>query len=180
MTAFEYPSELTADEAISFFLRLARQLLSQRVPTRDVLHEFIRFYRECRVIGAPVEDGYDADTFCIECGNYSKITAVDIDDFRGKGDIGYQSGPKELSMSIRRTVHAINALPEYSEFDDDAFEMNVSLYYGPTDDDASYFLEVGTLEQLDAEIAKASRDKLISRLLIQTPNEASAHVGGAG
>lgn len=176
----KHPSELTVDEVVTYFLQFARQLLRPPVSATTVLGELVDFYRECRVSGAPLEEGYDADTLCIECGNYSKITAIAIDDFRGQGDAGYKSGPEELQLSISRTVHAIDALADDSEFDDDGFEMNITLYFGPTDDDASYCLQVSTLEELAPEISRLTRDPLVSRLLTETPSDTSAHVGGAG
>ncbi len=145
----------------------------------DVLNEFVRFYRECRVTGAPILDGYDADTLCIECGNYWKVIALQIDDFRGRGDVGYQSGAKELQLSIHRTVFAVDALPKHSQFGDYAFEMDITMFFGPTNDDASFILEESTMEQLDLRLLKLSRDPLVSRLLAQTPRDSSAHVGGA-
>jgi hypothetical protein len=176
----KHPDELSADQAIAYFLDFARQLLAGPVSPKNVLTEFLDFYRECRVIGAPVEEGYDTDTFCIESGNYAKTSAVDIDDFRGRGDVGYTSGPKEMQISICRTVHAIDALPDNSEFDDDAFEMSIVLYFGKTEDSSSFYLEVSTLEQLETELPKIFESPLIRRLVEQAPSDTTASVGGAG
>ncbi|WP_425395860.1 hypothetical protein [Aeoliella sp.] len=159
MTTYNHPSELTTEEVVPYFLRFARELLSQPVSSRKVVEEFVQFYRSCRVVGAPIEDGYDADTFCIEW------CRVDL---------------KEQQISIRRTVHAVDALPEYSEFDDDAFEMVITLSFGPTDDEASCALEVSTIEELDSELETLLKNSLIAKLLEETPADTSAFVGGAG
>ncbi len=180
MAAWEYPRELPTDDVIPFFLQFARKLLSGPVSPREVLDEFVRFYRECRVIGAPIEDGYEADTFCIECGNYPRITAKQTGDFRGREDAEFEIAPDELQLSIQRIVHAVDALPADSEFDDDGFEMNITLYFGPTKDNASYFLEASTFEHLEAELQQMSKDPLILKLLSQSPIDTYAFVGDAG
>ena len=175
-----YPSELTAQEIIPYFLELARRLLTPPISSGHVLQEFIRFYRECRVTGASVDDDSDADMLCIECGHYSKVTAVAIDDFRGQGDIGYVSAPDELQLSMSRTVYVVGEEQSESEFDDDAFEMAITLYFGSEKEDASSVLEVSTLEGLESELPEFLQDDLTARLLTRIPTETSAHVGGAG
>ncbi|QDU99262.1 hypothetical protein [Lignipirellula cremea] len=176
----KFPSELTADEVVVFFFEYARDLLTEPVSPGEVLNGFVRFYQECRITGAPVEDGYDADTLCIGCGNYPKITPKVDFDCRGIGSTAYKCEPDEMQMSIRRIVHAVDALLEDSEFDDDGFEMAITLYYGQSESDARFAWEAGTLEHLEAQWPQVADNPLVANLLKAAPTDACALVGGAG
>jgi hypothetical protein len=175
-----YPLRLSYEEAITYYLTEVGPSLAKYATLNDIIEQFAEFYTTTRIDGATPE--FDQDMICIEIGCYSQIVFPEPGDYRSRGDEAQTIGDsKQLQVSIRRTVHPCDALPDGSEFDDDAFEMFFDTYFGEMDDASLRgFMECISPDQLVATLRREMTVKPLRDLLSRSPESFSYAVGGAG
>ena len=177
---------LAQDNAVDEFLRIARTWKSENATCLEILEAFVLFYRDVRIVGAELEEYDDSDMFSIESGPATVIGIPGIGDFRRVGDdcMLQTSDQRYSSIHIYRTVHAVGALPDMSEFDDDAFNMSASLYFYPTDETSwkgwPGIVEIFSPPELIKQLPTFLTDSKVVPLLKQLPAICEFYVGGAG
>ena len=124
---------------------------------RSILDAFIAFYRDTRIVGAGIGDDDYQDMFSVE--------------FSPKNE-----------LIVYRTIHAVDDLPEDSEFDDDGFNLTVEMQFDglPDADDWLGETELSSPSILDQRLPALLEDERLAKVLDYKPSAVDCHVGGAG
>jgi len=178
--------ELTHEDAIVHFLILARCWCGEPRTAREIIALFVAFYNDTRIIGAGIGEFDDGDMFFIETGPAGHLGIPEIGDFRRVSDDRMlpTTDQQYACISIYRTIHAVDALPEDSEFDDDAFNMHVDMYFhaveGETHRDWPTMATTTNPTELARHLPEILAHPKLQPFLDGKPNKIEAFVGGAG
>ena len=150
--------QITQEESKAVFEALAFEWANAH-SARSILDAFIRFYRQTRIVGAGIDDGDDQDVFSIECSPQNELV-------------------------VYRTIHAVDDLPDDSEFDDDGFNLMIEMYFdGLSDAEEDEWLgetEISSPSRLNEILPDLLAAERLAKVLDLKPTRIDCHVGGAG
>ena len=163
-------SSYSPDDAIKRFLELARHWNDESATARTVVNEFWQFCAEVKVTGVPVDE-VGADELNIFLGPFPEMGIGKVADCRSlEIECDWSSG-QFLTLNLTRTLN-----PEDGDFDDDAYNMTVLLYFGDSNESPPASID----EVTDARLAEYLAKDAVGEILDVTPRKFAAFVSAAG
>jgi hypothetical protein len=168
------------ETSVSDFLTLGRKLFSFQPLTGEyVLGELIAWYKDSRIIGAPLDK--DTDMLLLQWGKIRPLDLIEPTDLRTVSDdnIQFMEG-KYQYLNFTRQVFANNEKKSL-EFDDTAVQMSITLCYEPsTGSEPNSNLWIGMPSEIESTLAKYRATPFIGILLAIPAQQAIITVDHCG
>ena len=171
------------ESAVIQFLNLARNWQSRCLNAVEILPEFVAFYRDVRIEGAPVEA--DGDMLLLQWGAGRHALISEPTDMRKSDDVETRfAEEKSQYLDFTRQVFVGSTEGESDDeddeepededdepdFDDAAIQMSMTLVFGPAvGDEKSGNLWIEEPQRIDQSLKKHEAMPLVRELMHDKP-----------